>query len=218
MEQREGVDPPGADGIDLRRQRSGMIKEIAIAFAVAIALWCGIYFLLDPLHGMEEPLARLVFALKCCCIATLLCFVTGIEAVAHERLRSPAIDPLSGYETRRMRINLRYLQHTLEQLIVFVPGLFGLAFYCSDGRSMRIVAATTVVWIASRVAFWVGYHRGSLHRSAGAPGMLLGIVILLYVSARFGFEIAGPVGAITPLVAFGCAEALLVRATAPVRR
>jgi hypothetical protein len=47
--------------------------------------------------------------------------------------------------------------------------------------------------------------------------MLLGIVSLLYITARFGFEIGGPVGAITPLLAFGCVEALLVRATAPVR-
>jgi hypothetical protein len=106
MEQREGVGLPTTDNIDLRRQRSGMVKEIAIAFLVAIALWCGVYFLLEPLPGLEDAHARLVFALKCCCIAIVFSFVIGIEAVAHERLRSPAIDPLSGYETRRMRINL----------------------------------------------------------------------------------------------------------------
>lgn len=180
-------------------------------------LWFGTYYLLPPLAGMDDMLPRLVFSLKCSCVAILFCFVTGIEAVAHERLRSPAIDPLSGYETHRMRINLRYLQNTLEQLVLFVPGVLGLAVYCSDGGSMRAVAATTVVWIAARIAFWIGYHRGSAQRGAGAPGMMLSMLVLLYVCTRFGFEIGGTVGAIVPIVLFAGAEAVLVWATKPLR-
>jgi hypothetical protein len=42
-------------------------------------------------------------------------------------------------------------------------------------------------------------------------------VVLLYVCANFGFEIAGIAGAVAILVLFGCAEAILVRATKPVR-
>ncbi|QIE25765.1 hypothetical protein SBC1_49620 (plasmid) [Caballeronia sp. SBC1] len=201
---------------NIRQHQSTLIAEIAIAFPVTIALWLGIYYFMPPPDGMEEPLARLVFALKCCCFAILFCFLTGIEAVAHERLRSPAIDPLSGYETRRLTINLRYLQHTLEQLVLFVPGLFALAFYCDNGHSMRAVLATTVVWIATRFAFWIGYHYGSQHRAIGAPGMMQSMLVLLYVCARIGYEIAGPAGAIAPLIAFGCVEAVLVRATRPV--
>jgi hypothetical protein len=200
----------------IRRHQSTLVAEIAIAFPVTIALWLGVYYFLPPLGGMEVLLARLAFALKCCCIAILFCFLTGIEAVAHERLRSPAIDPLSGYETRRLTINLRYLQNTLEQLVLFVPGLFALAFYCDDGNSMRAVAATTVVWIAARFAFWIGYHHGSQHRAVGAPGMMQSMLVLLYVCARMGYEIAGPVGAIAPLIIFGCVEAVLVRATKPL--
>jgi len=205
-----------AGASNIRQHQSALIVEIAIAFPVTIALWLGIYYFMPPLGGMEEPLARLVFALKCCCFAILFCFLTGIEAVAHERLRSPAIDPLSGYETRRLTINLRYLQHTLEQLVLFVPGLFALAFYCDNGHSMRAVVATTVVWIATRLAFWIGYHYGSQHRAIGAPGMMQSMLVLLYVCARIGYEIAGPAGAIAPLIVFGCVEAVLVRTTRPV--
>ena len=208
---------PESEAADvIRRHQSTLTAEIAIAFPVTIALWLGVYYFLPPLGGMEELLGRLVFALKCCSFAILFCFVTGIEAVAHERLRSPAIDPLSGYETRRLTINLRYLQNTLEQLVLFVPGLFALAFYCDDGHSMRAVAAATVVWIITRFAFWIGYHYGSQHRAIGAPGMMQSMLILLYVCARIGHEIAGPVGAIAPLVIFGCVEAVLVRATKPL--
>jgi hypothetical protein len=206
-----------AANTDFRDQRSTVRNEIAAAFPVAIALWFATYYFLPPMSGMDDTVARLVFGIKCSCVAILLCFLTGIEAVAHERLRSPAIDPLSGYETRRMAVNLRYLQNTLEQLILFIPSLLALAIYCPDARSMRAVVATTVVWIVSRVAFWIGYHYGAQHRAVGAPGVMQTILVLLYVSARFGFEIAGIVGAITPLALFGCAEVFLVWATRPAR-
>ena len=208
--------PADPVNFDLRRQQTATIMPIAVAFPVAIVLWFGTYYMLPPLAGMEDVVARLVFALKCGCVAILFCFVTGIEAVAHERLRSPAIDPLSGYDTPRMRVNLRYLQNTLEQLAPFVAGVFGLALYCSDGRSMRAVPATTVVWIATRIAFWIGYHRSSAQRGIGAPGMVVSILVLLYVCTRFGFEIAGTVGAIVPLVLFVGAEGLLFWATKPL--
>jgi uncharacterized metal-binding protein len=201
---------------NIRRHQSTLIAEIAIAFPVTIASWLGTYYFMPALGGMEEPLARFVIALKCCCMAILFCFLTGIEAVAHERLRSPAIDPLSGYETRRLTINLRYLQNTLEQLVLFVPGLFALAFYCADGHSMRAVIATTVVWIVTRFVFWIGYHYGSQHRAIGAPGMMQSMLVLLYVCARIGYDAAGPAGAIVPLIVFACVEAVLVRVTKPV--
>jgi hypothetical protein len=82
---------------DLKRQQTLTMLPIAAAFPIAIAIWFATYALVPPLAGMDEVGARLVFALKCTSIAILFCFVTGIEAVAHERLRSPAIDPLSGY-------------------------------------------------------------------------------------------------------------------------
>jgi hypothetical protein len=81
----------------------------------------------------------LVFAFTCYCLAVIFCLVTGIEAVAHERLSSPAFDPLSGFETQRLRINQRYLQNTLEQIVFFGAALFGLAVYASDGAAMRAV-------------------------------------------------------------------------------
>jgi hypothetical protein len=43
--------------------------------------------------------------------------------------------------------------------------------------------------------------------------MVQSMIVLLYVCARFGFDMAGPLGAITPLVLFGCIEAYLVYAT-----
>lgn len=208
-------DPRQPDGFDLVKQRRATMAPIAVAFPVAIALWFGTYYLLPPIAGMDMLLPRLVFALKCSAVAILFCFVMAIEAVAHERLRSPAIDPLLGYETQRMRINLRYLQHTLEQLVIFIPGLFDLAAYSANGSAMRWVAAATVVWVAARIAFWIGYHRSSAERGYGAPGMMIAMLMLLYVSARFGFELAGWVGAAGVVILFALMEAIITRQTAP---
>jgi hypothetical protein len=208
-----------ARDFDFRRQRSAIVKWILAAFPLSAALWLGVYYWTPPLSGMGDPLARLFFAINCCCVAVLFCFMTGIEAVSHERLQSPGIDPLAGYETRRMTINLRYLQHTLEQLLLFIPGLLALAYYCSNGSAMRAVVATTAVWIVTRAGFWIGYHYGPLYRAAGAPGMAQSMVVLLYVCARFGFDLVGLAGAIAPIALFLCIEAYLFYATRyPARR
>ena len=166
---------------------------------------------------MDSLGGRMLFTLKCFCLAVLFCLVTGVEAVAHERLSSPAFDPLSGFETRRLRVNQRYLQNTLEQILVFAAGLFGLAAYSPDGSAMRAVLATTIVWILARAAFWIGYHRSAAMRSFGAPGMALSIIVLLYVAGRIGYEVGGLVGAAAPVVAFLAIEAFLFRATLPSR-
>ncbi len=199
----------------IRERRAGM-TAIAAAMPVALLLWLAIAYLVPPLAGMDSLGGRMLFTLKCCCLAVLFCLVTGVEAVAHERLSSPAFDPLSGFETRRLRVNQRYLQNTLEQTLVFAAGLFGLAAYSSDGSAMRAVLATTVVWMLARFAFWIGYHRSAAMRGLGAPGMALSMMVLLYVAGRIGYEVGGFVGAAIPVVAFVGSEAFLFRATRPL--
>ncbi len=190
------------------KRRAGMLY-IAAAVPVAIALWLAIDRFVPPLAGMDSLAARMVFTAKCSTLAVLFCLVTGVEAVAHERLFSPAFDPLSGFETRRLRVNQRYLQNTLEQTVVFIVGLFGLAIYAPTGSAMRAVVATTVVWIIARFAFWFGYHRSAAMRGLGAPGMAMSMLVLLYVASRFGYEIGGAAGAIAPISIFSAIEAVL---------
>ncbi len=194
------------------QRRTGM-AAIAVSVAAALGLWLAIRFLAPVPAGMDGVGARMLLALKCCCVATLFCLVTGVEAVAHERLQSPAFDPLVGHETRRLRVNLRYLQNTLEQWAVFATGLFGLAAYASGGDAMRAVIATTIVWILSRLAFWIGYHRSAALRALGAPGMGQSLLVLLYVAGRIGAELAGTAGAALLVGAFLIFEAVLFRAT-----
>src|SRR5215831_5391862 len=207
-------DTGSARGGFIRERRAG-ITAIAAAMPVALLLWLASAYLGPPLPAMYSLADRMLFTLKCWCLVVLFCLVTGVEAVAHERLSSPAFDPLSGSETHRLRVNHRYLQNTLEQIIVFAAGLFGLATYSPDGSAMRAVLATTVVWILARLAFWVGYHCSAAMRGLGAPGMALGMLVLLYVAWRIGYEVAGFAGAAVPVAAFVAIEVFLFRATRP---
>ena len=198
---------------DFRKQRAAGIAYIAVGAGVAITLWFAIPHLLPPLAGLATPGARMLFTLKCWAVAVLFSLVLGVEAVTHERLSSPAFDPLAGFETRRMRINQRYLQNTLEQTVVFTAALFGLAAYCADGAAMRSVVAASLVWTIARIAFWAGYHHSAAARGLGAPGMALSMILLVYVGARFGGEVAGRPGAIAVVAAFLAIEAFLFWAT-----
>ena len=192
-----------------REERKSGMGAIAASMAVSLALWFALYRFLPPLEGMDDLGARMLVALKCLVFATLFTLVAGVEAIAHDRLQSTAFDPLAGHETRRLRVNLRFLQNTFEQIVIFAVGLFGLAAYMTGGEAMRAVVATTVVWILNRYAFWIGYHRSAAMRGLGAPSMAIGLVMLLYVAARIGGDLAGTGGAAVAIGLFVGLEAVL---------
>src|SRR3954452_22001947 len=91
------------------------IGGIIASTLVTAVLWYVLYrWLPEPAWATPLPTA-----LACSAVAALLALVAGVEAVAHERLVTAAIDPLAGVETRRLRVNFRYLSNTVEQYIVF---------------------------------------------------------------------------------------------------
>lgn len=203
-------DPAPANFRLLRRRSMAGILAAAVLFT---ALWFVLFRLLPDPPGMEDTAARLGLALKCLAVAALFTLVAGVEAVAHERLVSPAFDPLAGHETRRLRVNQRYLRNTLEQFAIFAAALLGLAATVAGAAGMRAALASTVVWTLARWAFWIGYHRGVEWRGAGLPGMMLSMGILLYVAGRIGHEAAGLPGAAALVGGFLVLEAALVRLT-----
>jgi hypothetical protein len=182
-------------------QRKSLMLGVAMSLIGAAAIWGAIYAALPPLGC-----AGLGYALQWIAAATLFALVPGIEAIAHERLFTAAIDPLAGADSPRMKINQRYLQNTLEQWAVFVPGMLLFA-YIADGRAIIAAAA---VWTAGRWVFWIGYHIAPRFRAAGLVGMVQSQLILLYVVAHFAWSIAGVPGAAAVVALFAGVEAVLV--------
>lgn len=192
--------------LSVERQRKTLMLGMTLGTVGAVLLWIAVHHHLVPdLPMFEGVTGRFAFAIGWLCIAALLCVLSGIEAIAHERLFTPAINPLSGHESHAMAVNRRYLQNTVEQYAIFVPGLLGLAWYADNAA----VAATAVVWIAGRFAFWIGYHKGPQYRAIGLVGMMQSMLILLYIVWRFGGDVAGPVGAAVPLVLFAVIEIIV---------
>lgn len=182
-------------------QRRITLSGIAAGFAATAGLW---YLLLNflPAPATAEPFAT---SIACCAVAALVTLFAGVEAVAHERLVTRAIDPLAGFETHRMRVNLRYLSNTVEQFILFAAGLVALAAYASP----RVLIIVAIVWIVMRWAFWIGYHVGPLLRGVGAPGILQSMIVLLYVAYRFGLDSYGQAAGIALVASFAIIEGLL---------
>jgi hypothetical protein len=182
-------------------QRRTTMSGIAISAPVTLLLWWLLWkYLPDPIGAN-----RLRVAIQCCAVAALFTVVAGVEAVAHERLFTAAIDPLAGVETKRMRVNFRYLSNTLEQFVVFAAGLLALSLYASG----KILVIVTIVWVLARWAFWIGYHKSPLMRGIGAPGMQQSMIVLLYVAYRFGTDSYGAAVGIALLAVFAILEAIL---------
>lgn len=181
--------------------RGTIVIAVALSLPVAIGAWVALRFGLPPIAA--DPM---LFALQSTGAAILLALVTLVEAVAHERLYHPSIDPLAGADSRRLEVNRRCLQNTLEQTMVFVPGLFLLAHYADD---LRAVAATAIVWTLGRCAFWIGYQLGPMWRGLGVFSMFQSLLVLSYGVARFGFDMAGWPGVAMLLGPFVAIEAYL---------
>jgi hypothetical protein len=185
----------------MARGRGTIVTAVALSLPLAIGAWFALRFGLPSIAA--DPM---LFALQCAGAAILLALVTLVEAVAHERLYHASIDPLADADSPRLEVNRRCLQNTLEQTIVFVPGLFLLAHYAGD---LRAVAATAIVWTLGRWAFWIGYQLGPMWRGLGVFSMFQSLLVLMYGVGRFGFDLGGWPGAALLLGPFLAIEAYL---------
>jgi hypothetical protein len=181
--------------------QSRLAVAVGLSVPVAIGLWLALANGLPPIT--IDPLR---FVLGCIGTAAFLAFLPGVEAVAHERLFSRAIDPLAGADSRRLIVNQRYVSNTLEQFWVFAPGLALLGVYAGD---LRAVAATTITWVLGRWAFWIGYHRDPVLRGIGASSLAQSLIVLGYGVGCFGHDLAGWAGVLALLGPFVAIEAYL---------
>jgi len=180
--------------------RRRITLAVALSLPVAGLLWFALYEHLPPVRMAPMP-----FALGCIGTALLLTLVAGVEAVAHERLFHASIDPLAGADSRRLAVNQRVLQNTVEQAMPFAAGLLLLAYY----DSLQAVAATTITWVLGRWAFWIGYHIAPVWRGLGVFSMAQSLVVLAYGAGCFGYEIWGLAGIFAVLGPFLGLEAYL---------
>lgn len=153
--------------------------------AMVVAMWL-LSTLLPPPAGVETLAERLAYAARWLAFAALPLFAM-VAAVGNARFLGEAIDPTLGVEDKRILVNGRVADNTTQQFLLFAAGLLGLAASL-EPEWMGVIRAAAIVFVAARLAFWIGYRIHPLHRAFGFAstaylnlGLLLGAVWLTAV-------------------------------------
>src|SRR5262249_35845456 len=139
---------------DLAHKQRGIRRGAILAIAGIATVVGGVYALVPKLE-MPSVGDRIAFALRCA-VFPALTLLAGIRAVGRERYYSEAIDPLAGAERGPIVVHRRYVDNTVEQLVLHVIAMVGLAI---DGASvgLRLIPAMTACFVVGRIVFWIGY-------------------------------------------------------------
>jgi uncharacterized MAPEG superfamily protein len=89
-----------------------------------------------------------------------------LAAIGNARFLGEAIDPTLGKEDRRMVIDGRVADNTLQQFVLFAAGSMALAAAMPGGQ-VKIVGAAAITFVVMRIAFWIGYRIKPIYRAFG---------------------------------------------------
>jgi hypothetical protein len=68
-----------------------------------------------------------------------------------------AEDAFAGHESARFKIDVRVLQNSVEQTLIFLPSFFALATVVDDAHA-RLLPMHVALFCLGRVGFWIGYR------------------------------------------------------------
>lgn len=153
--------------------------------AMALAMWLLSTRLLPAPSGIESAGDRLGYALRWAAVAALP-FFAMIVAIGNARALGAAIDPTRGLEDRKMLIDDRAADNTLQQYVLFLIGALALAASLTPAR-LPVIAAAAIVFVAARLAFWIGYRIDPLYRAFGFAATAYLNIGLLLAALWLGF-------------------------------
>ena len=146
---------------DQKTVATGALSGVA---AMLLSTWLLFAVLPSPASVVSQSDAVL-YTLRWLPLAALP-LLAMIVSVGNARAMGPAIDPTLGNEDQAMKVNIRVAGNTLEQFVLFAAGSLGLAASIDPGL-VRIVGAAAIVFVAARIAFWIGYRIHPLYRAPG---------------------------------------------------
>ncbi|MBL4800651.1 MAG: MAPEG family protein [Emcibacter sp.] len=167
-----------------QQQKDVRIGMVAGAVFCGVWLWMGYSFLDIELPLWVTAGDRLLYVVKCEVFAALM-LLFGIIAVAGQRfLSAEAIKGETAGLSSAITINLRYVQNTLEQLVLLVIAHMAYAATV-DSEQMKLIPLLVSLFIVGRISFWIGYHQNALSRAFGfAVTFYPTLFIMIYTSWR----------------------------------
>jgi len=137
-------------------------------------------FGLTPPGGIETSW-RLEYALRWEVLAAL-CMVAGVAMIANRRFF--IADAIEGGTSPAIEIDRRYLQNTLEQLVLAIVAHLALVTIVAP-ESIRAVAVLVMLFVIGRVTFWIGYHHSGPARAFGfATTFYPTVAVYVYLVSR----------------------------------
>jgi uncharacterized MAPEG superfamily protein len=144
-------------------------KIVAVGAASGVFAMLAGLVVLGPAMASLPPLAdageRLAYAFKWSALASAPLFI-AIIAVGNSRFATDAIDPTANKDSKAVVIDARVIDNTLQQFVLFVVATSALAAI-SSGNQVGLIAAAAIIFVASRIAFWIGYRIDPLYRAFG---------------------------------------------------
>ena len=165
----------------------GMLTGALLSIVIFLA---GMFILPFGKHqDVSSVLDHVIFTIRCQSFSAMT-FLFGIARIASMRFVTIAMDPVSGKGDQLISIDARYLQNTLEQLVLSVLGQLILSTYLTTGVLTRVIPSLVALFVIGRVLFYVGYTESPVKRAAGFgmtiyPSIVVHVYCLLCCLGRF---------------------------------
>lgn len=160
------------DSSSLQRPPFGMSRRVwtfakaLVAAAVAsFAIYATTQLALDWQPAEWGVADKLALVVKAAAVA-ILPALAAIAVVAAQRLNP---EHFVGEKVKRnsaLDINIRFIQNTIEQFVVYFVANAALALYALSIHA-KLVPVFAVTFLVARVLYWWGYHYNSYVRSFG---------------------------------------------------
>lgn len=172
------------------KDRIFVIKEVLKGLILTLIVCpLGLYLMPVTVAKLDTVCARFLYTLRWQGFSVLT-LIFGIIKVAIARFMSVANNPISGKGEHIIATDVRYLQNTLEQLVVSATGQLMLSTYLEESLQ-RVVPTLVFCFVLGRILFYIGYVREPLKRATGMAITALPSVVV-HVYCFYFFITAGP--------------------------
>jgi MAPEG family len=166
--------------LDLKKQQFWVGGQIAASVPLQIGfLLLGYNYLSIALPTSDAMIGRLVYTIQwdfwgAVVLLAMIAFLAGVRPLR--------LDTIDGNDKTALELHVRVQRNTVEQLLLMIIGHLALATILEPDQ-LRIIPVLVLLFIASRIIYWIGYVRAPHLRTFGFVATFYpNIGVLLYTA------------------------------------